>query len=87
MIQSDLGKAAESEWAICVGMYLGHTDVVRICICIYPCRDVQNSYICGYAVTIISFTVPKGLREVPMLLLSASCLRGMCDHKSFGCLR
>lgn len=61
MIQSDLGKAEEMERAIYVGMYLGNTDVVSICICVHLCRDVQNSYICGYAVTIISFTVPKRL--------------------------
>ena len=53
MIQSDLGKAEETERAIYVGMYLGNTDVVSICICVYLCRGVQNSYICGYALDII----------------------------------
>lgn len=59
MIQIDIGKAEEIEESIYVGMYLGFTELVSICMCIYQGRDIQSSYICGCAVAIISFTVPK----------------------------
>jgi len=61
VIQSDLAKAEETERAVYVAKYLENTDVVSTCICVYLCSDVQDSYMCGYAVTITSFTVPKGL--------------------------